>query len=171
MPAQFTFYTKISESNAPPTIYYESSDKKYKTFGRTSNIYNNEDLETCKIIGTKFVIYNTILVDDENIQAFTSTSYKFNENSGLPFGNDNILVVDSKFWNGVINNITTFGIKIASISTSSTGEFANQTGYEEYIKDGKKIFAQTTIYFPLPIVTYTNAFNSLPQPSTAPLPS
>ena len=44
--------------------------------------------------------------------------------------------------------------------------------YAVSIKNQKdKLNEVTTVNFPLPTVTYTNAFNSLPQPSTAPLPS
>jgi hypothetical protein len=57
-------------------------------------------------------------------------------------------------------------------STSSSGEYAAQVGYATSIRNKKdNLNDVTTINFPLPIVTYTNAFNSLPQPSTAPLPA
>ena len=70
--------------------------------------------------------------------------------------------------NNLIDGTYTYQVN----STLSSGEYAAQVGYATSIRNSKdNLNDVTVINFPLPIVTYTNAFNSLPQPSTAPLPA
>jgi hypothetical protein len=57
-------------------------------------------------------------------------------------------------------------------STLSNGEYSGQVGNSTFVRNRKDGLNDVNIVnFPLPILTYTNAFNSLPQPSTAPLPA
>jgi hypothetical protein len=177
MPAEFTVYFKISDSIKPPTILYESPDKSYSVFKRITPVYNSDSLETAKKIGIRTLIYTSIINDydddtkDDNITAVTSY-YKFNEFAGVPYGDENILVVNSTRFNDFINRKLKDGIFRPIVNPSqSTGEYANQVGYAKVTRDSSKVFESFEFKFPLPILTYTNAFNSLPQPSVAPLPA
>lgn len=171
MPAQFSFFCKTADTKVAPTIHHESPDKSYVIFKRTLPIYNTDNLKTTQIIGSYTAMYTSVSNPDD---LFTSTQniIKFFENSGLPYGDDNILVTTSTKSNKVENNIVIDGKYTLIISANeSTGKYANQVGYNSYTKDSSKIFIKHDVYFPLPILTYTNAFNSISQPSTAPLPA
>jgi hypothetical protein len=168
MPATIVFYR---EAIAPPkTILYESPNKNYIIYQRYNPLYSNP--ECTDIIGNQTTIYTTTFnVDDEitSVKLFL----KFNEISGVPYGDDNILVVTNTRVNKINGDIFIKNIYTGVVSTNeSTGEYANQTGYYNYYKtDSEYNSYKYEVFFPLPIVTYTNAFNSLPQPSTAPLPA
>jgi hypothetical protein len=171
MPAEFTVYLKLSDTKTTPTILYENADKSYRVFKRVYQLYKTDSLENEIIVGTRTIIYTSIINNDYIITTITVYN-RFNEYSGVPYGDENILVLNSTRYNKVINNIVIDGIYRDIVNPSqSTGEYANQVGYEIYVKDSTKTFGSFTFYFPLPILTYTNAFNSLPQPSTAPLPA
>jgi len=171
MPAQFNYFFKIADTKVPPTIFYETPDKNYAVFERVFPMYNSDNKETAKVIGKYTATYTTI-TNAEDVITSTKNFLKFNKDSGVPYGDDNILVTTNTRYNKVTDKIQADGKYIIKVSPNeSTGEYANQVGYVEYDKDSSKIFAEQTVYFPLPIVTYTNAFNSLPQPSTAPLPA
>jgi hypothetical protein len=134
-------------------------------------LYDSDSLENAKVIATQTVIYNNIINVDDLISS-QKTFIKFNEYAGVPYGDNNILVTTMTRYNDIKNTILVDGVYNIIVSQSeSTGEYANQVGYIEYVKDSTKIFVKQTLYFPQPIVTYTNAFNSLPQPNTAPLPA
>lgn len=171
MPAQVSFYIKISDTKTKPIILYESSDKNYIIYKREMPLYDSDSLENAKVVANQTVIYTNIINVDDLINPNT-TFIRFNEILGVPYGDKNILVTNFTNYNNIKDKIMVDGVYKFNINQSeSSGEYANQVGYIEYIKDSSKIFAKQTVYFPLPTVTYTNAFNSLPQPSTAPLPS
>ena len=173
MPAEFTVYVKLTDLIKPPTILYESPDKSYSVFKRIITIYDNDSLETSKVIGMRTIMYTSIKNDDDNNITSVTIYDRFNELAGVPYGDDNILVLNgTRYGDKYINNIIKDGVYINIVNPSlSTGEYANQVGYLTFTKDSKKPFASLTVVFPQPILTYTNAFNSLPQPSTAPLPA
>jgi len=171
MPAQFSFYIKIADTKTDPIILYESPDKNYISYKREIPLYNSDSLETAKVIGIETVIYTNIINVSGSINS-SKTFIKFNEVSELPYGDNNILVHTRTGYDDNKNTILVDGVYLFIVSQNeSTGEYANQVGYIEYVKDSTKILAKETCYFPQPILTYTNAFNSLPQPSTAPLPA
>lgn len=168
MPATIVFYRLKEE--APITVLYESPDKNYIVYQRYGQIYSNP--ECTNNIGNITVINTSTLNEDDeitSIKAFT----KFNEKSGYPYGDDNILVVNHTRVNKKDGDVFIKNIYTGIVNTAeSTGEYANQTGYYKYYKkDSEYNSYKYEVFFPLPIVTYTNAFNSLPQPSTAPLPA
>jgi hypothetical protein len=173
MPADIVLYY-LSTEVKPVNILYESSDKKYVVAERTLNVYNSANLENAKIIGTSTNIY-TLTVNSKNDNVCTFNAFiEFNETSGVPYGSNNILVWSNTFINNInpVTFLSYYAIYNFPLNTNlSTGEYANQVGYREYIKLEGSLFWKNIIHFPLPTVTYTNAFNSLPQPSTAPLPS
>jgi hypothetical protein len=175
MPAQFNCYSKVSEVAQPATIITETPDKKYIVFKREYPIYNSDNIETAIRIGTNTSIYTvTISANNNDNIATLQAFFVFNEYAGVPYGDENVLVVNYTTVNKIdVSNLT---LKIGNYTTAlnsnlSTGEYANQVGYREYFKTVTKLFNEFIFYFPLPTVTYTNAFNSLPQPSTAPLPA
>jgi hypothetical protein len=53
----------------------------------------------------------------------------------------------------------------------SIREYANQVCYAQFTRNNSETYDKVVVNFPLPTVTYTNAFNSLSQLSTAPLPA
>lgn len=175
MPAEFNVYVKLSETKTKPTILYENADKSYRVFKRVFQLYKTDSLENEIIVGTHTVTYTSIINNNDITTDDITTNIiyiKFNELSGVPYGDDNILVLNKTTYNKYTNNILKDGVYTNIVNPSqSTGEYANQVGYEIYVKDSTKVFGSYTIKFPLPTVTYTNAFNSLPQPSTAPLPA
>jgi hypothetical protein len=174
MPAEFTVYVKISDLIKPPTILYESPDKSYSVYKRIVTLYNTDSLATAIEIGIRTIMYTSIMNDLTNNINSVTVYDRFNELSGLPNGDDNILVVNGTRYGDIyINKVLKDGVYTNIVNTSqSTGEYANQVGYLTFIKDSTKTFASLTFKFPLPILTYTDYFNSLPQkPSTAPLPA
>jgi hypothetical protein len=186
MPSEIVFYFKNlpKNYNGKKTyhVVYETPGKDYCIIKKTLNVYDSETLT--KKIGVASVTYTTYTIIDVNNEQYNTiivnTIIIFNDNTSFPNGNDNILVFDATYLGDIYslsdlsssNFALLDGFYKSVINTSlSTGEYANQVGYRETVKDVSKNFVKNTVYFPLPIVTYTNAFNSLPQPSTAPLPS
>jgi hypothetical protein len=182
MPAEFTFYFKDLPQNyngAPPYIVvYESPNKEYLIVKKTLNIYDSESLTT--IIGICSVTYTNFIIIDKNLKQYNSTSVNtsiiFNENASFPNGNDNVLVFEATYIDSIDLSPSNFGLldgyyKSVVNTSLSTGKYANQAGYRETYKDSTQDFVINKVYFPQPILTYTNAFNSLPQPNTAPLPA
>jgi hypothetical protein len=171
MPAEFTFY-KLKKPET--TILYESPDKTYIIFKNIHDIYNSDDLKNATIIGQSTAIINKILNETDVVTSATIFR-KFNEYAGVPYGDDNILVTSSTQYNKFDKDgkVIKDGNYIECVaSDQSTGEYANQVGYLERLVDSVKGIDKFKVVFPLPILTYTNAFNSLPQqPSTAPLPA
>jgi hypothetical protein len=164
MPASLVFYSK--NKGITKTILYESPDKNYIVYQRYSPIYSNP--ECTDNIGNRTINYTSTLNEDDEITA-VKIFFKFNENSGYPYGDDNILVVNHTRVNKRNGDVFIKNIYRGSVNTNeSTGEYLNQTGYYTYYKEDNDKYE---VFFPLPTVTYTNAFNSLPQPSTAPLPN
>lgn len=170
MPAEFTFY-RLKKPET--TILYESPDKTYIIFKNMFDVYNSNDLKNATIIGQSTGIVSKILNETDVITSAT-VFRKFNEYAGVPYGDNNILVSSSTQYNkfsrdGKFINDGNYIQNLAS--DQSSGEYANQVGYIERVVDSVKGLDKHKVYFPLPILTYTNAFNSLPQPSTAPLPA
>jgi len=168
MPATIVFYRE--DVTPPKTILYESPDKKYIVYQRYTQIYGNP--ECTDIIGYQNIIYTTTFNEVDEITSI-KLFLKFNEKSGLPNGDDNILVVNNTRVNKISGDTFIKNIYKGVVNSfESTGEYANQVGYYIYYKtDAIYNSFKYEVFFPLPTVTYTNAFNSLPQPSTAPLPA
>jgi hypothetical protein len=186
MPSEIVFYFKNLPKNyngeKSHRVIYENPDEDYRIIKKTLNVYDSETLT--KKIGVASVTYTLDKLIDVNYKEYNTiivnTFIIFNDNTSFPNGNNNILVFDATYVGDIFNlsdlSSSNFalldGFYKSVVNTSlSTGEYANQVGYRETVKDASKNFVKNTVYFPLPTVTYTNAFNSLPQPSTAPLPS
>ena len=170
MPAEFTFY-KLKKPET--TILYESPDKTYIIIKNIHDIYNSDDLKNATIIGQSTAIINKILNETDVVTSATIFR-KFNEYAGVPYGDDNILVTSSTQYNKFDKDgkfIKDGNYINCLASEQSTGEYATQVGYVERVVDSKKGVDKFKVYFPQPILTYTNAFNSLPQRNTAPLPA
>jgi hypothetical protein len=173
MPAEFTVYVKIADLVKRPTILYESPDESYSVYKRIVTLYNTDQLASAIEIGIRTIMYTSIMNNFTNNINSVTVYDRFNELAGVPYGDNNILVVNGTRYGDIyINKVIKDGVYINIVNPSqSTGEYANQVGYLEFNKDSTKTFASLTFKFPQPILTYTNAFNSLPQPSTAPLPA
>ena len=167
MPASLTYYRENTASKAQ--IEFLSGDSDYAVIQEILNLYDEND----NIIGTNTSL-STLVRNPAGDIILTGNSYvKFNELSGYPYGDDNIFSFTFTFFNkldfttGLLVDGTYTGISNAY----STGEYANQVAYGQLIRDSSQKYDKETVNFPLPTLTYTNAFNSLPQPSTAPLPA
>jgi len=167
MPATMTLYSKPDD--AQEYERFVSSPNTYMVYF-TRNVYDNS--ECTRKIGVAFY-ENTFHTFSKNICVYGDVFIKFFKNSGFPYGDDNILVISATNVNKTVNGDLIDGTYTYQLnSTSSSGEYAAQVGYATSIRNKKdNLNDVTTINFPLPILTYTNAFNSLPQPSTAPLPA
>jgi len=167
MPATITVYSKPDDTQ--DFERFASSPNTYTDYF-TRNIYDNP--ECTRQIGVGFYESNTHIFS-KNICVYGDVFIKFFENSGFPYGDDNILVISGTNVNKVINNSLIDGTYTYQVNSAlSSGEYAAQVGYATSIRNRKdNLNDVTVINFPLPTVTYTNAFNSLPQPSTAPLPA
>jgi len=166
MPAKFSIYNKpVIEDLETVAILPSTNFTSYKL-----KFYDTQ--ECTKQIGVGFTQVYTHNFDLDNAN-YGNTFIKFFKDSGLPYGDDNILVLSSTVFNKYGSGGSVDGIYNYQVNSAlSSGEYAGQVGYAVSIKNQKdKLNEVTTVNFPLPTVTYTNAFNSLPQPSTAPLPS
>ena len=167
MPATIVFYTDPNDvQDYEQFVFSPNTILSYFT----RNVYS--DPQCTKIIGTIF--YETY--DHRfsgNSVLYGNVFIKFFENSGFPYGDDNILVISGTNVNKLVNNFLIDGTYMSQVnSTLSSGEYSGQVGNSRTIRNIKDgLNDVSTVYFPLPILTYTNAFNSLPQPSTAPLPA
>ena len=171
MPAFFSVFWKIADTKVSPVVLYESADKSSSVYRREWSVYDSSNSKTAKVIGSLISVYEATTTANDQ-RSVVSSFFKFFENSGLPYGDDNILVAETTLYNKYVNGVRADGLYTHPVNQSlSSGEYANQVGYATYVKDSSKVFAEFTFNFPLPVVTYTNVFNSLPQPSTAPLPA
>lgn len=168
MPASFILYTLRDEY-----IDFEQIDISSTTYQLFwgKNVFS--DPECTNKIGQFFTENNIHSWGESNFTTYSSNLLKFFENSGLPYGDDNILVSNLTTNNKYIPGSGLLdGTYIQQVNTFlSTGEWSGQIGYATITRDSTKIYDKAEVNFPLPVVTYTNAFNSLPQPNTAPLPS
>jgi len=173
MPAKFTVYVQIASASSPrledekvvlsPTTYIEFFKKL---------IYNDPECKNEPIgIKTYQSLVHTFPTGKPIVDL--TTYYNFNEKSGLPYGDANILITSQSIGNYYVNGKKPEGDYYEQVnSTLSTGEWSGQVGYvKQNKKNANSISNKYEFNFPLPIVTYTNTFNSLPQPSTAPLPA
>lgn len=167
MPAKILLYSKPTDVQdyerfvSSPTTYIDYF---------TRNVYNNPECTT--MIGVAFY-ESTYHIFSKNLCVYGDVFIKFFENSGLPYGDDNILVISGTNVNKTVNSDLIDGKYIYQINSAfSTGEYQGQVGNATFTRNMQSGLNDITIInFPLPILTYTNAFNSLPQPSTAPLPA
>ena len=168
MPATIVFYTNPSDvQDYEKFVFSPNTTLTYFT----RNVYS--DPQCSKIIGTKF--YETYVHNfSGNSAIYFNAFIKFFENSGFPYGDDNILVISGTSVNKTRpDNLLLDGTYIYQVNSAlSNGEYSGQVGNCRHIVNREASLNNvTTVYFPQPILTYTNAFNSLPQPSTAPLPA
>lgn len=167
MPATIVFYTDPNDAQDYEQFVF--SPNTILTYF-TRNVYS--DSECSKIIGTEF--YETYGHRfSGNSVLYGNVFVKFFENSGFPHGDDNILVISGTNVNKYVDDFLIDGTYTYQInSTLSSGEYSGQVGNSTFVRNRKDGLNDVNIVnFPLPILTYTNAFNSLPQPSTAPLPA
>lgn len=167
MPATMTLYSKPTD--VQDYERFVSSPNTYIDYF-TRNVYNNP--ECTRKIGVAFY-ESTFHTFSKNICVYGDTFIKFFKNSGFPYGDDNILVISFTNVNKTVNGDLIDGTYTCQLnSTSSSGEYAAQVGYATFTRNTQSGLNDVTIInFPLPIVTYTNVYNSLSQPSTAPLPA
>jgi hypothetical protein len=167
MPASLTYYREKTASKAQ--IEFLSGDTDYAVIQEILNLYDKND----NIIGTNTSL-STLVRNPAGDIILTGNSYvKFNELSGYPYGDDNIFSFTFTIFNKLdfTTGLLVDGTYPSNSNACSTGEYANQVAYAQLIRDSTQKYDKVTVNFPLPTLTYTNAFNSLPQPSTAPLPA
>ena len=178
MPASFVLYSKPDDAqNLQRTTLTQDSTLTYYT----RDVYNDPACNPSNLIGSCFYetyshVFNNNLDPKSygtNLVLYGNIFIKFNSNSRLPSGDNNILVLSGSNCNKFVNGTLIDGLYKGQVNSFlSTGEWAGQVGYSEQVRDrAHKLNDKTTVNFPLPIVTYTNDFNSLPQTSTAPLPA
>ena len=167
MPAKIVVYSKPTDIQDYER--FVSSPNTYMDYF-TRNVYSSPDCTT--IIGVAFY-ESTFHTFSKNLCVYGDTFIKFFKNSGFPYGDDNILVISGTNVNKIVKNDLIDGTYIFQVNSAfSSGEYQGQVGNATFTRNKKSgLNDVTVINFPLPIVTYTNAFNSLPQPSTAPLPA
>lgn len=177
MPAQFSFYTDkasevIIESQVTP-------DSKSGVMLISSNLLSSKD--DTNSIG-RLLITKSFATDlDGSLVADFTYTAKFNSSSGLPSSPfSDVLVFTTKLYNNITipasfnpteiiqPGQTSVQLTGAVNQFNSSGEFCNQFGYAVKTKDTTN-FRKYDVYFPQLVANYTNVFNSLPQPSVAPL--
>jgi hypothetical protein len=174
MPANFKFY--VDKASEQAVVIMMTSDTNATTQVSAPVLGSEDDTD---IIGTLFAV-KTWNKDAYGNQWATFEWYvQFFDNSGLP--TNSTLQLSFTFFNqttGVENPTETIPAGQPSIvvtgsvnSLGSSGEFLNQSGYCNKTDYSTKSFRLYEVYFPQAVVTYTNVFNSLPQPSVAPLPA
>ena len=178
MPASICYYR--AKDTTTLDVDFISSDLD-NSFGKTlQNLYDVDG----NLIGTENVLLQGVkFASDDVIVTYTSFN-RFNELSGFPNGDDNILSLTTTFVNKlntddgslpVLKEDNLLMLKEETYTLNynpmSTGEYANQVCYAQFTRDNAEQYDKIIVNFPQPIVTYTNAFNSLPQINTAPLPA
>lgn len=178
MPAQITFYADkssevIVESQLTP-------DGKSGAYIISSDLLSSRD--DASSIG-RLIINKVFATDlDGSIVADFTYTVKFSANSGLPSSPfSDVLVFNTKLYNNVLippasknpteiiqPGQTSVQLTGGVVTSQSSGEFCNQFGYAVKTKDLTN-FRKYDVYFPQLVANYTNVFNSLPQPSVAPL--
>jgi hypothetical protein len=166
MPASFKFYG--IPDDVQDTEIFVFSPNTYQ-FIYTRFLYS--DPECTNRIGSAY--YDLLSHNFNDNNSLSGNAFiKFFPNSGVPQGDDNILVISGTNFNKVVNGKLKDGTYTFQVnSTLSSGEWSGQVGYVTEVKSTENGLNFFTFNFPLPTLTYTNAFNSLPQPSTAPFPA
>lgn len=174
MPANFKFY--VNNASEKSVVIMMTSDSNATTQVSAPVLGSEDDTD---IIGTLFAV-KTWNKDAYGNELSTFEWYiQFFDNSGLPT-NSTLKLLFTWFnqTTGVENptekipNGQTSVVYTGSVdSLGSSGEFLNQSGYCNKTNYSTKSFRLYEVYFPQAVVTYTNVFNSLPQPSVAPLPA
>jgi hypothetical protein len=167
MPASLTYYSEKTSSNIQPEFI--SGELDYALFQDFFNLYDKNNNVIGSVTDTGTFVRNP----SGDIIVNTNSYIKFNELSGFPYGDDNILSCTFTYVNKVdlTNSQLLEGTYTGASNSCSTGEYLNQVAYSQFTRDNSQKYDKVTVNFPLPILTYTNAFNSLPQPSVAPLPA
>jgi hypothetical protein len=167
MPASLVYYSEKTSSNIQPEFI--SGELDYALFQDFFNLYD----ENNNVIGSETTLGTFVRNPSGDIIINTNSYIKFNELSGFPYGDDNILSFTFTYVNKVdLTNYQLIEGTYTGVSNAcSSGEYANQVAYSQFTIDNSQKYDKIIVNFPLPTVTYTNAFNSLPQPSTAPLPA
>ena len=176
MPASLSYYR--AKNTTTIDVDFISSDLDTSIGKTLQNLYDADG----NLIGTENILLEAVkFASDDVIVTYTSFS-RFNELSGFPNGDDNILSLTTTFVNKLTDSslpilkedsllILKEGTYTLNYNPLSIGEYANQVCYAQFTRDNSQTYDKVVVNFPLPILTYTNAFNSLPQPSTAPLPA
>ena len=101
----------------------------------------------------KSKIFDLLIDANDEIQniIFVNTVIIFNDNASFQNGNDNILVFDATYTGDVFSDLSSSNFALLDgfyksvVNTSlSTGEYANQLGYRETVKDVSKNFVKNT---------------------------
>lgn len=174
MPAKLKFY--VNEDNEQAVVIMMTSDTNATTQVSIPVLGSEDDTD---IIGTLFTIKTWNKDAYGNEWVTFEANIQFFDNSGFP--TNSTLQLNFTFFNetnGTINptEVIPYG-KTSIIATGSvnslvsSGEFLNQSGYCNKTIISTSPFKLYEVYFPQAVVTYTNVFNSLPQPSVAPLPA
>jgi hypothetical protein len=180
MPASFTCYV----NKASEVIVDSSSELPITLNGKGITLVSAPILGSkhdSDVIGTMMI---SKLYTEDNIgnklATFTYT-LKFNADSDLPSSPfSDVLCLTEKLYNNFTipeNGNPSENIPAGESSVvltgavnqfESSGEFCNQFGYFNKTKDLTQ-FRTYEVNFPQLVASYTNVFNSLPQPSVAPL--
>jgi len=176
MPASISYYRAKDTTTLDVDFISTDLDNSYGK--NLQNLYNADG----NLIGTENILLHGIkFASDDIIVTYTSFN-RFNELSGFPNGDDNILSLTTTFVNKL--NDTSLpvlkednllmlkeGTYTLNYNPLSTGQYANQVCYAQFTRDDSQKYDNVIVNFPQPVITYTNVFNSLSQPSVAPLPS
>jgi len=182
MPTAFTCYINKSSESAnvhqiASTTYPSDPSANITITSGHATLLSQPNSDPSSVIGSVFFTksYNYDLCGN-TISTFV-WDFNFDGSGGFAAGN-----VQSQFYffnqasysNGnpteIIpsgqTSVTVQGILNGNLSTTC---FANQYGYVIKTKSSTSNYRRYDFYYPQAVMTYTNVFNSLPQPSVAPL--
>ena len=122
-------------------------------------------------IGTYLATKTCTKDTNNNVWSKFEYNFQIGPNAGIPSGSIDFTLNyynETTFTSNPSENIGSYtnGLN-APVSTDA---YCNQVGYVTKTKSSSQ-FRTYLFNWPLPVVNYTNAFNSLPQPSVAPLPN
>lgn len=166
MPSQFTFYSDKNSETIVSTETYKMINGMTVVTNMTANVLSSPNNNTQ--MGTLF-IKKTITLDNNN-HIWSEFEYKIKHEHGIIIFNFNYFDQTTTGENPteIVPNGNSVVLTTGLLSSSASGMFCNQFGYVNKTKDATQ-FRKFDVYFPQLIASYTNAFNSLPQPPHSPL--
>ena len=176
MPATLVYYR--AKNTTTLDVDFISSDLDNSSGKTLQNLYDADG----NLIGTENTLLQGVKFASDDIVVTYTSFNRFNELSGFSNGDNNILSLTTTFVNKLTDNSLPIlkedsllmlkeGTYTLNYNPMSTGDYANQVCYAQFTRDNSQQYDKIIVNFPLPILTYTNAFNSISQPSTAPLPA
>jgi hypothetical protein len=182
MPASFTFFVDKASEKVLQTTYGIVENTWYTLVEvdvLNDDPHANSGLKHHQVIGSMIIEKQTVIASHDNVWAEFNYAIVFNEGNPMNLPAGDVLALSFSFFNqtttsenpseiipaGETSVTLTGGVD----SNQCSGEFLNQFGYCEKVKDETTSFRKYSVFFPQLVASYTNVFNSLPQPSVAPL--